>query len=191
MKHTLGKLLRGERQDFIRNFPKNSIGAEIGVFKGDYSRYIMKYIDPIELHLIDLWTHLGEYYPDWGAYTNFGQLTTREARDTTLLNVSPYNYRDAVKLHEGNDLEILQGFPDHYFDWVYLDSSHTYEDTKSELALLQHKVKPGGLIAGDDWHEDPGHIHHGVKLAVEEFCRQTRWAIWKRDRWGQWCLKRA
>jgi hypothetical protein len=30
-------------------------------------------------------------------------------------------------------------------------------------------VKPGGVIAGDDWIDDPAHPHHGVSQAVNEF----------------------
>ena len=31
--------------------------------------------------------------------------------------------------------------PDRYFDWTYLDSTHSYEDTKTELGLLRSKMK--------------------------------------------------
>ena len=53
-------------------------------------------------------------------------------------------------------------------DWVYLDSSHAYQHTVEELALLRRKVRPGGVIAGDDWQPDPSHPHHGVHRAVME-----------------------
>jgi len=66
-------------------------------------------------------------------------------------------------------LTILPTFPDRYFDWVYVDSVHVYEHTRLELEILSQKVKEGGLIAGDDWIEDPEHPHHGVSRAVREF----------------------
>jgi hypothetical protein len=47
--------------------------------------------------------------------------------------------------------------PDHSLDWAYVDSSHAYDHTVQELALLDRKVRSGGVIAGDDWQPDPDH----------------------------------
>ena len=44
-----------------------------------------------------------------------------------------------------------------------------YDHTMKELQLLIRKVKPGGVIAGDDWQPEPDHPHHGVCRAVREF----------------------
>jgi predicted O-methyltransferase YrrM len=94
-----------------------------------------------------------------------------------------------VEFHIGNDLQVLTEFPDGYFDWVYLDSTHEYSQTKQELALLQTKVKPAGLITGDDWQDDPRHIHHGVSKAVNEFLEDNpSWKIVFREH-TQWALR--
>ncbi len=93
-----------------------------------------------------------------------------------------------VELHIGTSLSVLETFDDNYLDWAYVDTTHAYEQTKAELALLKHKVKSGGIIAGDDWREDPEHRHHGVYRAVQEFLieetsyrlffqENTQWAI--------------
>ena len=68
-------------------------------------------------------------------------------------------------------------FPDDFFDWVYLDTTHEYGHTRDELEILRTKVKPSGVIAGDDWHEDPAHLHHGVCRAVREFCDRYGWEL--------------
>jgi len=45
-------------RDFVlRNFPKNSVGAEIGVWKGDFSQEILGIVKPRKLHLIDPWAY--------------------------------------------------------------------------------------------------------------------------------------
>ena len=53
-------------------------------------------------------------------------------------------------------------FADRSLDFVYLDGSHTYEAVKEDIAMWQPKVKPGGMLAGDDlpWE--------GVTRAVRE-----------------------
>ena len=45
--------------------PRKSIGAEIGVHKGDFSRKILRTVSPAALHLIDPWRHeTSETYKD-------------------------------------------------------------------------------------------------------------------------------
>ena len=180
-RYAAGSLLgRPRRWRFLERLPKNAVGAEVGVFRGEYTRHIVRIAKPRELHLIDGWWELyGERYPDWGAYTDHGRLTTRQA------------FADAQKaaptaeFHIGDDLEILERFPDRFFDWVYLDTSHQYEHTLQELDVLQRKAD---IICGDDWVEDPGSVHRGLSVAVTEFCDRNGWAIDRSDPFGQWLI---
>ncbi len=68
---------------------------------------------------------------------------------------------------------------DSYFDWVYLDTDHSYSVTKQELDILKFKVKPGGIIAGHDYisYDFIGHTRYGVIEAVNEFCVNEQWEI--------------
>ncbi|MGV8096399.1 MAG: class I SAM-dependent methyltransferase [Mangrovibacterium sp.] len=178
------------RNDFLKLLPPNSIGAELGVFKGEFSKEILSVVKPNKLHLIDIWwKKFGEYYPDWGAYTNYGKLGTREAFRLMKENIK--ENKEKCSIHIGNDQEILLKFPDKYFDWVYLDSSHEYNETKNELHLIRKKIKPCGLITGHDFYPDRNSRHYGVYKAVTEFCLNTPWKIVYIDRHSQWCLKNS
>jgi hypothetical protein len=73
-----------------------------------------------------------------------------------------------VELHRGDSLEALTGFPDGSLDTAYLDSSHEYQATLSELDLLSSKVRPCGWLMGNDYV--PG---CPVLAAVDESCRRT------------------
>ena len=98
----------------------------------------------------------------------------------------------SLVLHIGDDLEILPRFPEASFDWLYIDSSHAYEHTGKELRLAERLVKPGGVICGDDWSDDPGHPHHGVRRAVEEFAAASDFRLVYADaRDRQWALRRG
>ena len=79
-------------------------------------------------------------------------------------------YSGAAETHIVADYStaFLASRADAELDWAYLDTTHSYEDTKKELALLRQKVAPGGVIAGDDWHESEDHLHYGVAKAVKE-----------------------
>jgi len=71
----------------------------------------------------------------------------------------------------------LYRFNDNYFDWVYLDTSHTYEITHQELIILEKKVKIDGLITGHDYTTRSRRtaMKYGVIEAVHEFCLNNNW----------------
>ena len=97
-----------------------------------------------------------------------------------------------VLVHAGDDLQVLTSFPDNYFDWVYIDTSHAYEHTKLELQILKKKVKSNGVIAGDDWQPKPDHRHHGVYKAVNEFMASDKYElIYSNTDDLQWAIKKS
>ena len=167
------------------------MGAEIGVFRGHFTRDILRKAKPRQLHLIDGWWELyGERYPDWGEYTDFGRLPTRSAYEEAVAIVDSHARGAKCDFHVGDDRQILATFPDSYFDWVYLDSSHDFDHTLEELGLLERKVAPHGLITGDDYWVQPDHVHHGVYRAVHRFLETHPWELKALDGFQQWCIAR-
>jgi hypothetical protein len=167
--------------------PKGGIGAEIGVYKGHFTRFILDAAAPEQLHLIDPWYLLGERW-DWAD----GNRSTIDALVGVLRSYATELTCGRAVLHVDYDLDLLPTFPDHFFDWVYLDSSHDYEHSAKELELLATKVKAGGVIAGDDWQTDPAHVHHGVCRAVREFiAREPYDLMYANDLDKQWAIRRS
>lgn len=180
------------RSDFLSILPKDSVGAEVGVFRGAFSGSILRVVEPKELHLIDGWNLLyGERFPNWGWYTRWGGLTTAQALDEVRAVVERYDRKQACRIHAADDLACLSEFPSGHFDWVYLDSAHDYEHTRRALQTVQDKIKPDGFITGHDWREDPAYLHHGVYRAVAEFCAEQGWAVVKLDDFTQWAIRRT
>jgi len=73
-----------------------------------------------------------------------------------------------VDFMQMSSLDASCKFNDGYFDFVFLDSSHTYEQTKAEIRLWIHKVKDGGILAGHDYDIVNS---EGVVNAVNELIR--------------------
>lgn len=73
-------------------------------------------------------------------------------------------------------------FADGSLDFVWLDAGHDYASVRSDIAAWLPKVKPGGLLGGDDWPMD------GVARAVREALGagvvlrgENGWTTWVKD----------
>ena len=138
-------------------FPVNSIVAEIGVDKGDFTKIIIDTCSPKKIHLIDSWSS-----------TRYPEEKYKFVRNRFNVEIS----KNIVELNRGFSTSILENFPDNYFDWVYLDTDHGFEVTYSELLILHKKVKSGGIISGHDYcrYSSNGNSRFGVIEAVNKFC---------------------
>ena len=122
---------------------------DLGVFKGQFTRVLLQHSAAIKLHLIDPWYLLTPRY-HWGG----GNPSTIDAMAGVLKRWRKDVRSGRVLIHVGDDRDVLRSFPNSYFDWVYVDSTHQYGHTADELQILKDKVKPTGVIAGDDWYSD-------------------------------------
>lgn len=189
--NTIEALLARRRDPLRAKFleqtiPNGGVGAELGVYKGQFTRCILDVVAPERLHLIDPWYLLGEKW-EWA----YGNQSTIDALVGVLRTYAGELVCGRAVLHIGDDLEVLLTFPDSYFDWVYLDTSHDYGHSVKELELLSVKVKAGGVIAGDDWQADPAHAHHGLCRAAREFvAREPYDLIYANDTDKQWAIRR-
>lgn len=142
----------------------NGIVAEVGVDEGNYSEEILSITKPKILHLIDTW-----------GSKRFGDDKFNKVQNRFAAEVD----QGQVVMQRGISWEELQKLPDSYFDWIYLDTSHTYEDTAKELEVSRRKVKPDGVISGHDY--TIGNIKralpYGVIQAVNEFCINHDWEM--------------
>jgi hypothetical protein len=166
--------------------PKGGVGAEVGVYKGQFTPLLLEIVEPKKLHIIDPWYLLGAEWR-WGS----GNRSTVLALTRLMRRLEPYLVDGRVVLHIGDDLEVLPKFEPEFFDWLYIDSSHEYNHTRKELDIAQRIIRNGGLICGDDWRDDPNHRHYGVRKAVEEFCSVTEFnIIYASAKDRQWAIRR-
>src|SRR6266480_666732 len=72
-----------DRLFVLEYLPENSTGVELGVFTGLFSAVLSRHPKLAKVTFVDpWWTVYGERYPDWGPYTNFGRVKTRQAFET-------------------------------------------------------------------------------------------------------------
>lgn len=162
--HIAGATLLTDRQALLERLPRQGIVAELGVAAGDFSHQIMELSQPQRLHLIDPWSS-----------ERYGDALHHDLSEHFANPIST----GQVLIHRQTSLEALQLFPDSYFDWVYIDTTHSYELTREELRGYANKIKPNGIIAGHDYMQGNWHsqCRYGVIEAVHEFCVAENYRI--------------
>jgi len=144
-------------------------GAEIGVQEGIFSKHILDIWEGKKLYLIDAWRHF-EGYEDIANGDHNVQLN---ALAKTFMTVYPAF--DRATIIRELSVEATKLFPDDFFDFVFLDANHKYENVKEDLEAWFPKIKKGGIFCGHDYldsaKETNGSTEFGVKPAVDE------WAI--------------
>ena len=152
------------RNKLLELLPQNAIVAELGVDEGDFSIQISRITKPIRLYLIDIWGS--------ERYSRKKMKTVRNKFNKEIEN-------GEVVIICNDSITALNTFSDNFFDWIYIDTSHTYQQTIDELVTSMKKIKPGGIIAGHDYTQ--GNVRkgsrYGVIHAVHEFCIEYHWEM--------------
>lgn len=162
---------RRERARLLRRLPKHSVGVEIGVWAGDLSAAILRAVRPVQLHLLDPWAFAPDerYEQAWYGGARAGsQAEMDEVYKRVLQRFETEIADGAVVIHRSTSAEAAAGFEDASLDWVYVDGNHLYEYVRADLELFAPKVRPGGLLAGDDYGA-AGWWDDGVRRAVDRF----------------------
>jgi hypothetical protein len=162
---------RQERARLLRRLPKRSVGVEIGVWAGDLSAAILRAVRPTRLHLLDPWAFAPDerYEQAWYGGARAGsQVEMDQVYDRVLQRFETEIADGAVVIHRSTSAEAAAEFEDASLDWVYVDGNHLYEYVQTDLALFAPKVRPGGLLAGDDYGA-AGWWDDGVRRAVDRF----------------------
>ncbi|KAB7615365.1 class I SAM-dependent methyltransferase [Amylibacter sp. SFDW26] len=152
------------RAAMVAALPKGGIAAELGVDNGAFSRVILDGMKPSKLHLVDVW--------ESGRYN-----------DEKFLNVKALFQvdidADRVQITRKYSTEAPHDFPDGHFDFVYVDTDHSYQTTAEELAVWAPKMAKGGVIAGHDYKMGnwKSANRYGVIEAVHEFCVNEGWEL--------------
>lgn len=143
------------REAILHKMKVGGIAAEIGVLEGQFSKSILDFCRPKKLHLIDI---------------NLRRIHSNEKFKVEIDS-------GIVELHEGDSSSIIQKFPDHYFDFVYVDANHSYGGVKKDIQAVESKIKQNGFLIFNDYTlwSPCECIMYGVIPAVNAFCLEKDW----------------
>lgn len=144
-------------------------GVEIGVYRGEYSEFLLKTWKGKHLYSVDPWLEFDlDEYQDRCNVSSDDQFRNYER---TVDCLSRFGNRSTILKQTSQDAST--SFEDGTLDFVYIDAQHHYEAVKEDLELWEIKVKQGGVIGGHDYLD--GQLEsglYGVKKAVDEWCEE-------------------
>lgn len=160
-----------------KHIPENSVGVELGVWKGDSSEKFLRKAH--HLYLVDSWGITPyEKSDEFGDYDSYLQRYSKLVGSSNPDDFKKYYDQifESVKARfQGRPVTFFRGTTDEFFklfnakvDWVYVDASHAYEQCLEDLINSLNIVKSGGYIFGDDYGNK-----EGVVRAVNTFVNET------------------
>ena len=132
-------------------------GAEIGVWRGEFSEALCQANPALHLTCVDAWTPYWKY----SDYRLMAKLDEAEADARRRL--APF----VCTIIKAFSEDAAKRVKDSSLDFVYIDSNHEFEFVVRDLAAWIPKVRQGGIIAGHDYDARYKAIH--VAQAVQGY----------------------
>ena len=137
--------------------------VEIGVWKGDFAKQILKQCDFIErYYMIDPWANL----PDWNKPFNVAQEVFEDVYAEAIQK--PAFATQKIVVLRGRTREVIDQIPDQSLDFSYIDGDHTLRGITIDLIKILPKMKEHGLVGGDDFTNSPW--QHDVRFEPTLVC---------------------
>jgi len=125
--------------------------VEIGVWKGEAISFLANLLrdrENLELYGVDLFENstIPKYYPHLNNIIN----DTHDMYTLYNFNLVDKNVRHLIKDIKGCSWEVAKQFEDKYFDFIYIDAGHSYEEVYKDVTAWLPKIKNTGILAGHD-----------------------------------------
>jgi len=154
-------MLKTREEYIINHLNENTIGAELGVFEGDFSEILKNSNKFKKLYLVDIFE--GQMYSG-DKNGNHGKTIDLNVPYQKLLD--RYKECSIVNVVKDTSSNFLNSLKDDTLDFVYIDADHSYNAVINDLEISRSKVKNKGIIAGHDYNSFQ---FAGVFNAVNEF----------------------
>ncbi len=182
LKAKIKKTSSDKRAYILEQLNKNSKLAEVGVWKGDFSKRILNISSPNLLVLVDSWTFdekVRGCAPQVEGEEPLNQYFFDQAKKETY---DKFKNNHNVHILDLNSLAASSKYQDNFFDYIYIDAEHTYEAVTNDLKVWYPKLKKNGILFGDDyyWREEDDTL--SLHKAYQEFISKNnikKWCVFK------------
>ena len=143
-----------------------TIGAEIGVAKGEHAEILCQNNPELKLYCIDIW----EPYPGYGEYIDRIVKYYKIAEEKLI----SYNCIIIKKF----SMDAVKDFDDESLDFVYIDGAHDFKNVAMDICEWTNKVRSGGIVYGHDFKRSKRNVLNAVKDVIPAYCYQYKIQPW-------------
>ncbi len=156
----------------------HGVWVEVGAWQGRSISYAVvesvRRGKPIQFHVVDIWTLAEKHHrPGLESDQDLYQAFRRNTQ-----TIESY-----FTVHRRASHQAAADFQDMSLDFVMIDADHSYEAVLRDIQAWWPKMRPGGLLTGDDLRGS----FPGVRQAISEFADQHH-LPWQRQN-GCWLLE--
>lgn len=148
--------------------------AEIGVWRGAFSKVLVEKLQPRQFVAFDIFT--GHLYENWNGLTGhqlFDGLTQRQFYER---EIAPF--LGITTVVEGRSQETLRDYTDRSFDLVYVDGDHEYDAVKADSELAVEMTADRGFLVFNDYLLfDHGNVAYGIVPVVNDLVVNHGWDV--------------
>ena len=152
--------------EMVENGTDGNVFVELGAWLGKSTNHMATLIKDsnkdIKFTTVDTWKGTDGEEIHNTIVNGFGGDIFSEFMENTILS----NNSKSFNVIKDTSENASSQFQNNSIDFIMLDAGHTYDSLKSDLNFWYHKVKPGGVISGDDYG---GSFFPGVTKAADEF----------------------
>jgi hypothetical protein len=148
----------------VENAKDGDVFVEVGAWFGKSTNHLASKIKEsgkdIKFTSVDTWKGTDDEDLHQNIVGTFNGDIFYEFLDNTVLsgNFGTFNIIKDTSHNAANQ------FANNSVDFIMIDAGHSYEDVKDDINFWYNKVKPGGIISGDDYG-----VFTGVNQAADEF----------------------
>lgn len=173
-----------------KRIPIDSIGVEIGVWRGDTTDKFIK--NAKKIIAVDPWSVEGNEDPNllFKKYKDIVGAKTIDDFEEYYLNVyefvkKRFQHQKGISIQRMPSSEWYKINKKTDFDWVYIDGLHNHDGCYHDLIECWKIIRPAGIMFGDDYPNKSG-----VVTAVNQFVRENKLVL-NRFSHNQWYIDKT
>lgn len=138
--------------EIAQRIPDGGVMVEVGVYKGRSADFMVDRMRELNktfsIHLVDI-----------------------ETLPHVIKHVT--KLRKTCAFHPCPSVKAAARFANSSVDFVWIDADHSYDGVRKDIFAWLPKIKPGGLIAGHDYYDQP-EKNNFVQSAIDELFPNAR-----------------
>ena len=171
-----------KRAYILHQLKKKCVIAEVGVWRGEFSKKILDVANPKLLVLVDSWIFNEQVRGCAPQVDNKEPLSQNYFDAAKKETYNKFINNKNVHIFNKNSTDASSSYKNNYFDYIYLAAEHTYLAVTNDLNMWFPKLKNNGILFGDDYYWREADDTLSLHKAYQDFIAKhkiSKWCVFK------------